>query len=50
LASRVSRAISSRSGFIWPLPGKACCGSSDNFLTIAQLRRVNVHVLRRLHI
>jgi hypothetical protein len=28
--SRLSRAISSCSGFIWPWPGKACCGSSAN--------------------
>src|SRR6516162_2799365 len=31
--SRLSRAISSCSGFIWPWPGKACCGSSANFFT-----------------
>src|SRR5262249_53425168 len=49
--SRLRRTISSCSGFIWPWPGKACCGSSANFFTpIAQLRRVNVQVLRCLHI
>src|SRR3974390_2171833 len=31
--SRLRRTISSCSGFIWPLPGKACCGSSENFFT-----------------
>jgi predicted ATPase with chaperone activity len=35
--SRLSRAISSCSGFIWPWPGKACCGSSANFFTLADL-------------
>jgi hypothetical protein len=41
--SRLSRAISSCSGFICPLPGKACCGSPRELLhPIAQLRRVAV--------
>src|SRR6185295_6713267 len=33
ITSRLSRAISSCSGFIWPWPGKACCGSSASFFT-----------------
>src|SRR5712692_2250099 len=36
ITSRLSCAISSCSGFIWPCPGNACCGSSANFFT--QLR------------
>src|ERR1700691_4489468 len=36
ITSRLSRAISSCSGFIWPWPGNACCGSSANAFT--QLR------------
>src|SRR5262249_35896274 len=36
VTSRLSRAISSCSGFIWPCPGNACCGSSANAFT--QLR------------
>src|SRR5262249_52837637 len=30
-AWRLSRSISRCSGFIWPWPGKECCGSSANF-------------------
>src|SRR6185503_397840 len=33
ITSRLRRAISSCSGFIWPRPGKACCGSSASFFT-----------------
>jgi hypothetical protein len=34
----LSRAISSCSGFIWPWPGKACCGSSADFFTQSRAR------------
>src|SRR5580704_8870562 len=33
VTSRFNRAISNCSGFIWPWPGNACCGSSANFFT-----------------
>ena len=44
VTSRLSRAISSCSGFIWPWPGNACCGSSANFFT--QSRNCDTCTLR----
>src|SRR6266516_2308405 len=44
VTSRLRRAISSCSGFIWPWPGNACSGSSANFFT--QSRNCDVCTLR----
>src|SRR5438094_704231 len=44
VTSRLRRAISSCSGFIWPWPGNACSGSSANFFT--QSRNCDTCTLR----